>query len=69
MRLRNELRIGRARSLLGYSRLSLKEIADHCGFRDVYYFSAVFTRFTRLAPGQYRLRSQRRTATEPGTAG
>ncbi len=49
-----EVRIERAKTLLSHSQLSLKEIATLCGFRDEYYFSAVFSRCVRLPPGRYR---------------
>jgi AraC-like DNA-binding protein len=49
-----EVRIERAKTLLSHSQLSLKEIATLCGFRDEYYFSAVFRRFARMPPGRYR---------------
>lgn len=52
----NKVRIARARSLLAHSRLTLKEIASLCGFKDEYYFSSVFARLSREAPGQYRQR-------------
>ncbi len=50
----NEVRLERAQSLLTHSRLPLKEIARLCGYKDEYYFSAVFRRQTRVAPGHYR---------------
>lgn len=50
----NQTRIERAKSLLSHSRLSLKEISSLSGFRDEYYFSAVFTKIMGLAPGGYR---------------
>jgi len=52
-----EVRIERAKMLLvHHSQLSLKQIATLCGFRDEYYFSAVFHRFVRMPPGRYRAR-------------
>jgi AraC-like DNA-binding protein len=50
----NQTRIERAKSLLIHSRLSMKEISSLCGFRDEYYFSAVFARNLGLPPGAYR---------------
>lgn len=50
----NDVRVERAKSLLIYSRLPMKQIARMCGFGDEYYFSAVFQKHTRLAPGTYR---------------
>lgn len=50
----NEIRIGQAKSLLVHSRVPIKQIATLCGFRDEYYFSAVFRNFVGLPPLQYR---------------
>ncbi len=49
-----EVRIERAKTLLSHSQLTLKEIATLCGFRDEYYFSAVFRRVVFMPPGRYR---------------
>jgi len=50
-----EVRIERAKTLLvHHSQLSLKQIATLCGFRDEYYFSAVFRRYACMPPGRYR---------------
>ncbi len=53
----NEVRIERAETLLHHSRLPLKQIATLCGFKDEYYFSAVFRQFTQSSPGDYRRRA------------
>lgn len=50
----NEVRLERAQDLLAHSRLPLKEIARLCGYRDEYYFSAVFRRNLKVPPGQFR---------------
>jgi len=50
----NELKVSRAKILLTNSPLPLKQIAATCGFKDEYYFSAVFRRLTNLSPGLYR---------------
>ena len=50
----NELKVARAKVLLTNSPLPLKQIAATCGFKDEYYFSAVFRRLTNLSPGLYR---------------
>ena len=50
----NEVRIERAKTLLRHSSLPLKQIAAMCGFKDEYYFSAVFSRLTRTSPGAHR---------------
>jgi len=52
----NEVRMERAKTLLVHSRLPLKQVAAMCGFRDEYYFSAVFRRHVRMPPGRYRAR-------------
>jgi transcriptional regulator GlxA family with amidase domain len=50
----NEVRVERAKALLAHSRLPLKQISSMCGFRDEYYFSAVFRKLAHAAPGRYR---------------
>lgn len=53
-----EVRMSRARTLLTHADLPIKEIAGLCGYRDEYYFSAVFGRRTGMAPGRFRERSR-----------
>lgn len=48
------VRVERAKSLLAHSNLPLKQIAAMCGFRDEFYFSAVFKKMAGLSPGQFR---------------
>lgn len=50
----NEIKVARAKILLTNSPLPLKQIAGACGFRDEYYFSAVFRKLTKFSPGLYR---------------
>lgn len=50
----NEVRMDRAKTLLAHSQLPLKQVATLCGFRDEYYFSAVFRDFAGKPPGRYR---------------
>ncbi len=50
----NEVKIARAKVLLSSSPLPLKQIATLCGFRDEYYFSAVFRRLVKISPGAWR---------------
>jgi AraC-like DNA-binding protein len=54
-----DVRVARAQALLLHSLLPLKQIAAMCGFRDEYYFSAVFRRCIGTPPGAYR--SKQRT--------
>ena len=49
-----KVRIDLAKTFLLHSDLPLKQIAARCGFRDEYYFSAVFRRLAHMAPGRYR---------------
>ncbi len=53
-----EIRLDRARTLLTHADLPIKEIAGLCGYRDEYYFSAIFRKRTGSAPGHYRERSR-----------
>lgn len=50
----NEVRVERAGTLLRHSRLPMKQIAALCGFKDEYYFSAVFKKLTGSVPGDCR---------------
>ena len=48
------LRMGRARSLLEETGMSVKAIAYALGYNDPYYFSRIFKSFNRIAPSEYR---------------
>ncbi len=48
------VRIGRAKSLLADTLLSLPEVAARCGFKTSSHFGEAFLRETGLRPGQYR---------------
>lgn len=52
----NEIKVARAKILLANSLLPLKQVAATCGFKDEYYFSAVFRRLMNFSPGLYRNR-------------
>jgi AraC-like DNA-binding protein len=60
----NQVRLERARRLLGAGDRSLKEIAEQLGFSSAYHFSWAFKRHFGLAPGLWRRRS---AAARPGT--
>jgi AraC-like DNA-binding protein len=60
----NEIRVDRAKNLLMYSSLPLKQIAGMCGFRNEYYFSAVFKKYARQAPLAYRRKTRGRKGGE-----
>lgn len=49
----NEVRISKAKQMLYDGSGSITEIAEKCGFKDVYYFSKVFKKYTGLAPGLF----------------
>jgi AraC-like DNA-binding protein len=52
----NSIRIHQAQLLLR-SGCPIKETADRCGFRDVYYFTKVFSHQCKISPGRFaRLR-------------
>lgn len=51
-----EVRLERAEEHLRKSRISLKEIADECGFSDQNYFSKVFAAKFGCSPSEYRKR-------------
>ena len=48
------LRVERARQLLADVDLSIKEIAQRCGFDDAYHFSKTFRQIDGLPPTKYR---------------
>ena len=53
----NDYRVGKAELLLSGTGLSITEIATAVGFDSANYFSRVFKRLRREAPGEFRRRS------------
>jgi len=51
---RDSLRIDSACELLRGSHYAIGEIAEKCGFSDIYYFSKIFKKKTGKSPGEYR---------------
>ena len=49
----NELRISKARQLLSDGTSRISDVAEKCGFRDIYYFSRVFKKYTGTTPGAF----------------
>lgn len=49
-----EERIKKAKKLLVGTSYSITEIANRCGFQDVYYFSNVFKKIQGVSPSEYR---------------
>jgi transcriptional regulator GlxA family with amidase domain len=47
-------RIGHAKQMLGATELPIKTIAEQLGYRDVFFFSRQFARFTGISPAAYR---------------
>jgi AraC-like DNA-binding protein len=51
---RLQIKLGRARTLLSETPLTVKEVAFRCGFESEHYFSRLFKRKAGLAPGEWR---------------
>jgi AraC-like DNA-binding protein len=51
---RIQIKLGRARTMLSETALTVKEIAFRCGFESEHYFSRLFKRKSGLAPGEWR---------------
>ena len=49
-----DLRMKSAMQMLENSTLSVKEIAEKCGFYDLAYFGKVFKTYMNISPGKYR---------------
>ncbi len=56
-------KIAEAKRLLRMNKHSLIDVADHCGFSSIHYFSTAFRRETGLPPGKYRSDKQSRPET------
>lgn len=48
------LRLKRAQKLLAESDLTVKQVAQTCGFANEYYFSNFFRKHCQMSPGQFR---------------
>ena len=49
-----DLRIQKAKELLSATDCSISQIAEDCGFDNVYYFSNAFKKETGMTPSAYR---------------
>jgi len=49
----NSFRIEKAKKMLRTEMFSLSEIAEECGFSNVYYFSRIFKQLTGITPKKY----------------
>ncbi len=52
------LRLEKAKYLLAFTDLSIREIAEKCGFSYSYYFAKVFCKYTGTAPVKFRREKQ-----------
>lgn len=52
----NRLRISKAQQLLADGSCRLADVAERCGFHDIYYFSKVFKKIVGISPGAYARR-------------
>lgn len=50
----NRVRISAAKIMLADHALTIKTIADQCGFKDTKYFYRVFKKYEQTTPGEYR---------------
>jgi AraC-like DNA-binding protein len=51
------MRVEKSCNMLHHSDLSIEQIATACGFSDRYYFTRIFTKTMKVAPGAYRKNS------------
>lgn len=49
----NRIRVERAKEMLSSGMFALFEVADACGFQNVYYFNRVFKNHVGVPPGKY----------------
>ena len=49
-----ELRIGRAKELLCGEEMSVQDVAEQVGYRDLKYFSRLFKKLTGVSPSDYK---------------
>ncbi|MHB8964035.1 MAG: AraC family transcriptional regulator [Saccharofermentanales bacterium] len=59
-----DLRIKKAKSLLLYSGKSITEIAQECGYNDVFFFSRQFKKKTSVLPSAFRKNTKVRVQTD-----
>ena len=55
----NQIRVNRASALLRHSSLSIREIAEQCGFADGNYFTRIYKKVQGFTPNDYRKSAQR----------
>lgn len=59
-----QVRLEKAKDLLGKRDVPLAQIAEAVGFADSYYFSRIFKKYTGISPGQFKAQAQARTFEE-----
>jgi len=52
-----QMKMNYARDLLQTERYSIAQVAEQCGFRDVYFFSRQFKAHTGVSPSRYHLKN------------
>ncbi|WP_054955641.1 helix-turn-helix domain-containing protein [Paenibacillus dakarensis] len=56
----NEIRVGKAKELLEFSKISIQEVGERIGYRNATSFNRMFKKGTGMTPGDYRKAAQRR---------
>ena len=51
-----ELRLQFAKSLLDNTNISIKQVSEHVGYNDQYFFSRLFKKHIGISPQEYRKR-------------
>ena len=51
-------RIQQACDYFAHSQLTVREVAELCGYANQFYFSKVFKQITSLSPSEYRIQKQ-----------
>lgn len=49
-----QMRLSRAKSLLGSSNMSVREIGNICGFKNINYFCKIFKKWEGISPGEFQ---------------
>lgn len=53
-----DLRIAEAKQLLSNTQLTIKEVGEHVGYQNQFYFSRVFRKINKISPSEYRANLQ-----------
>ncbi len=55
------VRISHAIDMLGTGQMAVSEVAERCGFCDVFYFSRYFKQYMGISPNEYKNQTKNRT--------